>query len=248
MQDLLREKHRLEKSVRYKDTQIENLKREKRDYISKIEELEAKLVSLQKITIRTLSSSLVGKKQTSPLFAKLPARPPLQEKKQQTTSVLSDLPARPVFNGFDTPGDKPAPQTSLFAPTASPQMPPPRPTPSSADIVPTTESNIPPTLPIRPVVRPKGTVPPLLPHHQSFNVSQMPLPFSVISGLQNFGTPNSSSHAIGASASFNPPPARANSYFHGSIFHHIPVSQDVPLSPVPYLTPSSFEFNQSIGE
>ena len=248
MEDLLREKQQLEQSVRDKDTEIERLQREKRDDMSKIKELEAKFVGLQKSATPTCSPPVEENEQKSSPFAKSPARPLSQEKKQQPTSIFADLPPRPVFQGFDTPVAKPARQTSWPAPATSPQMLPAQQRPTPIGVGPRPETDKPPTS-VRPGRRPKGIISPLQPHHQSFTAGQMHLPVSVTPGLfPNVGTPNPSSHAAEASQSLNPPPARGNSYYHGSIFHHVPVPQSALLPPVPSSRPPSFDFNQQIGK
>lgn len=186
--------------------------------MSKVKELEAQLVGLRKFAIHTISSSIENKEPPASLLAKLPQNP---------TSVFANLPARPVFTGFDTPGGQPAPQPSLFAPTASSRIPPPLQSPKSAGISPTVESTIPPTLPTRLGGRPKGIVPPLLPHHQSFGAFSGPSPPPTAPTLfQNLGRPNISSGDMSGSASFGTSAAK------GTFYHNGPKFRSSPLPPV----------------
>ncbi|CAD6579962.1 MAG: hypothetical protein ASARMPRED_009307 [Alectoria sarmentosa] len=245
MEGVVREKQQPEQSSMDKDREIEELKRQKRDFVSKFKELEANVASLRQLVTPMQPSSPEKQQQPPPPLFNLPARPPSPEKNQQPISVLANLPSRPKFTGFDTPGRRATPQPSLFTPTASPQMLPPRPPPISTSTEPTSVSNMPTTLPTRPGGLPKGTVPPLLPHHQSFGASQMPSPLSVPPALfQTLGTPNPSSGATEASACSSLPAARANSYYHGPTFHNIPVPQHSALPTIPSSIPPSFDFNQ----
>lgn len=172
MEGFLSEKQKLEEVIEKKDAEIEELKKEQQDLMSKSKKLEAELDFLRKITVQTISSSLVEKKSPNSL-AKLPARPPSPKQGQQPISLLANLPARPAFTGFDTPRGIPAPQPSFIAPRASPQMLPSRPTDG---LEPTPVSTTPPSLPTRPETRSEGTVPPLLPHHKSFHAVSDPSP------------------------------------------------------------------------
>lgn len=245
MEGLVREKQQLEQSSMDKDREIEELKRQKRDFVSKFKELETNVASLRQLMTPTQPSSPEKQQPPPPPLFNLPARPPSPEKNQQPISVLANLPARPKFTGFDTPVGRATPRPSLLTPTASPQMLPPRLSPISTSTEPTSVSNMPTTLPTRPGGLPKGTVPPLLPHHQSFGASQMPSPLSVPPALfQTLDTPNPSSSATEASTSFSLPAARANSYYHGPTFHNIPVPQHRSPPPVPVSILPSFNFNQ----
>ena len=249
MESLLREKHQLEKIVRDKDTELEQLKREKQQDRSKIKELEDKVVSLQEYAISVHSSSLEKQQLPTSLSADLPTRPSSPEKKQQPTSILANLPARPKFSGFSTPESDASPQYSLFAPTASPQTTPVWSTPLYAGVEPTTK---PATLPALPTLLrgpPKGTVAPLLLHHQYSSASQMPLPPLAPSELsQNHDTLTLSLRATEASASINPPAARTNRYYHGQLFSYIPVPHSAPLALILSSRPLSFDFNQQTGK
>lgn len=237
MEGSLGEKQELEKQVKNMDAEIGELKREKQDFMSKIKELEAEVVMLRKFAIDTLSSSLSGKLPTRPL------------------SLFANLPERPAFTGLDILMVNPAPQNSFFAPTASSQMFPPRLTLKSAGINPTPESTIPLTpstrLGRRPkgtVPRRKGTVPPLLSHHQSFGAAWGSSPPSTASTLhQKFGVSNLSSGNTSGPASFGLSTADVNSHHNG------PTVRDIPLPPVSSSTPisptlsASFNFNQQTG-
>ncbi len=148
--------------------------------MSKGKKVEAELDILRKFTVQSISSSLEEKEPPISLaklparpLARLPARPPSSKQGQQPISFLANLPARPAFTGFDTPRGTPAPQPIFFGPRASPQMLPSRPTDGLES---TLESTTPPSLPTQPETRPKGTVPPLLPHYKSFNAVSGPSP------------------------------------------------------------------------
>lgn len=249
MESLIREKQRLKKTVEDKDTEIEDLKREIQQYKSKVEELEAKDVSLQMIVLPAHSSSLEKDKPPTSHLANLPARPPAPEKKPQPISILANLPARSNFTGFETTGGNTAPKASLFAPTAFSPKNPPWSAPLYAGLEPVPESNIPPTLPTRLGRRPKGRVPPLLPHHQSFGASHMPSPALASPALsQDLDTPNLSPATAGTSASTKFPAARSNKYFHGQVFGNIPVPQGALLPHMSSSPPSSFDFNRQSGK
>ena len=242
MEDLLRQMQEVEENAREKDMEIERLEREKHEYMAKVKELEAELVSLRKLATLTWSSTLEKKEPPTVLNAQLPARPSPHERIHQPNSILADLPARPAFTGFDTPSSTPASRPSSFAPTASSQMFHPLPTPYFGGMEPPVESSTPPTHATRSERRPKGTIPPLLPHHRSFGASQMQSPVTGPQAMfQNLGTPNPSQYATGAPASITTPDARAKPYFHGpSTRHtHLPtlspsrtVSPIVPASPI----------------
>ena len=80
--------------LRDKDTEIEQLKREKQEHLLEIQGLNAKLVSIQKLAIPTRSSP---EKMEAPTisFAKLPTRPLSLERNQRPISILADLLALP---------------------------------------------------------------------------------------------------------------------------------------------------------
>lgn len=211
--------------MRDKDAEIEQLKRERRNYLSKIKELEDEVISLRKAAIPTRLSSMTNKQPPTLSTANLPPHPSLSEGKQQPISIFADLPARPKFTGFDTVGAEPASQPSLFAPTAAPQVSIPQPTPLFGVVKPASESTTSTNLPTWPGGGQRGTIPPLLPHHQSYGASQMPLPADTPSALfQNFDTPSSSSGTTETSALFNPAAVRTNSYFHGLLIFLLPWS------------------------
>lgn len=199
MEDISRGYQRLQEMLKDKDTEIEHLKREKQEHLSEIRELNAKLISIQKLAVPTRSSSSEKKEPPTISFVKLPTRPSSLEKKQRPISVFADLPAPPVFKGFDialptrqpSPAEKQQPisisadllarpistgfgipWTKPVAPPPSPQMFPPRPPPFHGDTKFATESNILPTLPTRSFKRPEGTVPPLQPYRYSFGAIQ----------------------------------------------------------------------------
>lgn len=237
--------HQLQKSMRDKDAEIEQLKRERRNYPSKIKELEDEVISLRNAAIPTRLSSMTNKQPPTLPTANLPPHPSLSEGKQQPISILADLPARPKFTGFDTPAVEPASEPSLFAHTASPQVSIPQPTPLFGVVKPASESTTSTNLPTWPGGGQRGNIPPLLPHDPSYGASQMPLPADTLSALfQNFDTPSSPSGATEASTLFNPAAVRTNSYFHGLIFDNIPVPQsDSP----PSSNFSSFNFKPPSG-
>lgn len=249
MEAFLSEKQLVEK-LRETDAEIEELKKKKQDYISKVKELEAKVVSLGKFAISAHSSSHKTEKPLTSHLANLPARPSSPEKKQQLASLSANLPARLVFTDFEIPGVGKAPQLSLFASTVSPQMLPPWSTPMLAGREPRLESIVPLNLPTRLRGRPKGTVPPLLPHHQSFSAGWGLSPSSIAPNLfQNLGVPNASSGDTSGSACFSPSTTEGNSYYHGPTFPYFPL----PMPPVSSSTamlstiPASFDFNQQDG-
>ena len=238
----------LEGIIKDKDAEIEELRKEKQDFMSKVKELEAELVSLRKSAIHTISSSIEKKEPPTSLLAKLPTRPSSPKNGQKPTSLFANLPARPAFTGFDTPGGQSAAKPSLFAPTVSPRMLPPQQTPNSAGIAPTFESTIPPTLPRRLGRRQKGIVPPLLPHHQSFGAVSGPSPPSTASTLfQNLGRPNISSGDMSGSASFGTSAAKGNSYHNGPTFQRIPLPPVSSPTLMSSTVPASFNFNQQDG-
>lgn len=249
MESHIREKQQLEERIRDKDREIGRLKREKQEYASRVKELEAELVSLRKLATLTRSSSLEKKETPTSLVAQLPARPLPPEKPHQTKSVLANLPARPVFTGLDTSTSILASQPSLFAPIASPQMLQPRPTPYSGGIEPSLGSITPPTHATQPGRRAKGTVPPLLPHHQSFKASQMQSPVTAPLALfQNLDTPNLSQYATRTSASLIAPATRAKSYFPGPSTRHTHLPPVPPPRTIPPTIPASSTSTQQKGK
>lgn len=123
-----------------------------------------------------------------------------------------------------------------------------RSTPIFASREPEFKSNIPPVLSTRPGARPKGTVPPLLPHHQSFGVARGSSPSSTAPTLfQNLGMPNASSGDTRRSASFGPSTTEGNSYHHGLTFRYIPLPPKSSSTAVSSTVPASFDFNQQKG-
>lgn len=198
MEDIVCGYQRLEELLKDKDAEIEQLKREKQEHMLEIQELNAKLVSIQKFAT-TRSSSPDKKEPPTISFAKLPARPASTEEQQRPISVLANLPAPAVFKGFDIalPAQPPStekrqlpisisaglparpastgfgtPWTKFVSSTPSPQMLPPRPPPFHADTKSATESKTLPTLPTWQVNRPEGIAPPPLLHNYTFGAIQ----------------------------------------------------------------------------
>ncbi|CAF9931670.1 MAG: hypothetical protein ALECFALPRED_005073 [Alectoria fallacina] len=147
----------------------------------------------------------------------VPARPPTPEKK--ATPMANALPPKPSFTGFSTPSK------TNKTPKSSPS-----PNPGSS-----AGSDLLPSL-LNGPARPKGSVPPLLPHHQSFGAgqssSQVPSAnpssnFPGFSGFPGLGTPPTSTPT--GFSPLNPGAAKASSSSSSSIF-----SSELPVKSGPF--------------